>query len=223
MRLRTDEPSGAPWQAVPLGSAVDALLRRRARPVMLAVDGRSASGKTTLSGRVAALVRNSAVVHTDDVAWSHSIFGWPDLLRAGILTPARRGAAVTYRPPAWWAKGRAGSIDVAAGVDLLVVEGVGVARAELAPLFDVVVWVQSDEDEIDRRNAGRIAAGEISGSLFDVWMAEEIPFLAAERPWERADLVVAGTSPIPHDTAREVVLSRRFWRAMAAPTAVSQG
>jgi len=221
MRLRIDEPSGAPWQAVPLGSAVDALLRRE-RPVMVAVDGRSASGKTTLSGRIAALVRHSAVVHTDDVAWSHSIFGWADLLCDGILTPARRGVAITYRPPAWQAKGRTGSIDVAAGVDLLVVEGVGVARAELAPLFDIVVWVQSDEDEIDRRNARRIAAGEISGSLFDMWMAEEIPFLAAERPWERADLVVAGTSPIPHDPAREIVLSQQQWRAIAATTAVSE-
>jgi hypothetical protein len=223
MRLRTDEPSGAPWQAVPLGSVVDALLRRRARPVMVAVDGRSASGKTTLSGRIASQVPNSAVVHTDDVAWSHAIVDWADLLRDGVLRPARRGAAITYRPPAWEAKGRTGSIDVAAGVDLLVVEGVGVARAELAPLFDVVVWVQSDEDEIDRRNARRIAAGEISGSLFDAWMAEEVPFLAAERPWERADLVTAGTSSVAHDTAREVVVGRRWWRALASAATVSEG
>jgi hypothetical protein len=35
---------------------------------MVAVDGRDAGEKTTLSGRIAALVPNSAVVHTDEMA-----------------------------------------------------------------------------------------------------------------------------------------------------------
>jgi hypothetical protein len=222
MRLRTDEPSGAPWQAVALRSLVDALPRLAARPVLVAVDGRSSSGKTTLSRRIATSVPNSGLVHTDDVAWSHSIFGWADLLRDGVLLAARRGGSVSYRPPAWDARGRTGCIEVAAGVDLVVVEGVGVARAELASLFDVVVWVQSDEDEIERRNRRRIAEGEVTSSLSDAWMAEEIPFLAAERPWERADLVVAGTSPLAYDPAAEVVVSQQQWHALTDAAAASE-
>jgi uridine kinase len=51
------------------------------RPVVLAVDGRSPSGKTTLAARQADAVAGSVVVHTDDVAWQHSRFGWADLLK----------------------------------------------------------------------------------------------------------------------------------------------
>jgi hypothetical protein len=40
-------------------------------------------------------------------------------------------------------------------------------------------------------------------------MAEERPFLAADRPWERAGLVVAGTPGLPHDPATELVVARR--------------
>jgi hypothetical protein len=44
----------------------------------------------------------------------------------------------------------------------------------------------------------RVQAGEISPDGYASWMAEERPFLAADRPWERAHLVVAdaiGGSP----------------------------
>ena len=38
-------------------------------------------------------------------------------------------------------------------------------------------------------------------------MAEELPFLAADRPWERARLVVAGTPPLGHDPRTELVVA----------------
>jgi hypothetical protein len=37
-------------------------------------------------------------------------------------------------------------------------------------------------------------------------MAEEVPFIAAERPWERADLIVCGTPAVSYDPAAEVVV-----------------
>jgi hypothetical protein len=39
------------------------------------------------------------------------------------------------------------------------------------------------------------------------WMAEEEPFLAGQRTWERADMLVAGTPKIPFDPASEVVVA----------------
>ena len=60
---------------------------RAARGVVLAVDGRSSSGKTTLAARLQDAVTSSAVVHTDDIAWWHSRFGWADLLIEGVLVP----------------------------------------------------------------------------------------------------------------------------------------
>jgi hypothetical protein len=50
---------------------------------VVAVDGRSSSGKSTLAALLRSFEVNSCVVHTDDIAWWHSRFGWVDLLVKG--------------------------------------------------------------------------------------------------------------------------------------------
>jgi hypothetical protein len=162
-------------------------------PFLLAIDGRSSSGKSTLAGRVADVVPRSAVVHTDDVAWWHSRFGWDDLLVTQVIEPLRRGEAVDYRPPAWDARARPGSIKVPADAELVVIEGVGAGRASLAERVDAVIWVHADPAVTERRNRERIAAGEIDAEGYEAWMGEEVPFQAAERTWDRADVIVSTT------------------------------
>jgi hypothetical protein len=176
------------------------------RPPVLAVDGRSSGGKTTLAGRLAAAVPGAVVVHTDDVAWWHAAFDWVDLLVDGVLAPVRRGAAVSYRPPKWDERGRPGAIEVPSGASLVVIEGVGAGRRELIGLVDGVVWVQTDPDETARRDTMRVAAGEITPSNYASWMAEETPFVAAQRAWERAFVTVCGSPTLPHDPRIEVVV-----------------
>ncbi|GAA2027695.1 hypothetical protein GCM10009756_18980 [Pseudokineococcus marinus] len=171
------------------------------RPRVVAVDGRGASGKSTLAERLHRAVPASAVVHTDDVAWHHSFFDWTDLLAGGVLEPVRRGEAVSYRPPGWVARERPGAVAVPAGLDLVVVEGVGAGRRELEGLLDAVVWVQSDFAEAERRGIARDIAEGVNGDVEEStafwfeWMAEELAFVDQQRPWERACLVVAGTAP----------------------------
>jgi len=179
------------------------------RPVVLAVDGRSSSGKTTLAARLREAVPGSAVVHTDDLAWSHSRFGWADLLVDGILVPARAGRAVAFRPPAWETRQRSGAIEVPTGCSLLIIEGVGAARRESTHLTDAAIWVQADESETERRNLARVGQPDGSATAADhrSWMAEEVPFLADQRPWERADLVVCGTPRTAFDPATELLVA----------------
>jgi hypothetical protein len=175
-------------------------------PTLLAIDGRGSSGKTTLAGRLAAAFPGARVVHTDDVAWHHAVLDWADLLVDGILRPVRDGRPVSYRPPQWDLRGRPGSIDVPAGCPLLIVEGVGAGRRALAGWYHAVIWSECDQALADRRNRVRMAAGETTPENYELWMAEEIPFVAAERTWERADLVVNGDGTIPHDPETEVVI-----------------
>jgi hypothetical protein len=176
---------------------------------MLAVDGRGASGKSTLARRIAAAVPRAAVVHTDDVAWWESFFGWDQLLADGVLEPVRRGEEVAFRPPAWQARGRDGAITVPAGIRLLVAEGVGVSRRSLAPYFDAAVWVQSDVVEARRRGIERDGGDEETERFWDEWDREEVPFLAGDRPWERAVAVVCGTplaTAVSHDPDTEILV-----------------
>jgi hypothetical protein len=105
-----------------------AAARVGAGPAVLAVDGHSSSGKTTLSARLVELLPGGARVHTDDLAWHQSVFGWDHLFEPGVLAPLRRGEAVAFRPPAWIERGREGAIVVPAGTDPVVLEGVGASR-----------------------------------------------------------------------------------------------
>jgi hypothetical protein len=218
--LAPGEPEAGPWRAERLTVVAATVMRpghgksAGHRPVVLAVDGRSSSGKTTLAARLQDSVAGSAVVHTDDIAWWHSRFGWADLLIDGILIPARAGWPVCYRPPRWQERQRPGAIEVPAGCPLLIIEGVGAARQESAHLTDAAIWVQADERETERRNLGR--AGQPGGPatvqhLRD-WMAEEIPFLAGQRPWEHADLIACGTPRIPYDPVTEIVVAAPLGR-----------
>jgi hypothetical protein len=216
MNLPPEEPAAGPWRVEPLAAVVATLGGQEptsaGRPLIVAVDGRSSSGKTTLSRRIAETVPGASVVHTDDIAWWHAAFDWAELLAAGVLEPVRAGRPVAYRPPAWDVRDRPGAVTVPGGVRLLVVEGVGSSRRALAHLLDASLWVQSDLAETNRRNALRVQAGEISQADFASWMAEESRFLAADRPWERAGLIVAGTPSLPHDPATELVVADRSHR-----------
>jgi len=189
--LPDGEPDCGPWRAV----AVTELYAALGRPRVLAVDGRSGSGKSTLVARLAATVPSTAVVHTDDVAWHHDFFDWADLLLDGVLVPWRAGRDVAYRPPAWDARGRGGAITVPAAAPLLVVEGVGAGRRPFAPHLDALIWVQTDRALATRRGLER-DGGDVA--FWDEWEARERPFLAADRPWARADLVVSGQD-VRHD------------------------
>ena len=208
MRLPDGEPEAGPWRVCALADVAAWLLgvvgEPVGRPAVVAVDGRSANGKSTFAARLAAAVPGTTVVHTDDVAWYVSFFGWEDLLVDGVLVPAHRGEAVAFRPPVWDERARPGAIEVPAGARLLVVEGVGSGRRAFSPWLDAVVWVQSDRPEAERRGIER-DGGDVG--FWEEWEAEERPFLAADRPWERAVLAVCGTPALLCDPDREVVVA----------------
>lgn len=214
MRLPPEELAVDAWRAVDVHELLASLLDGADRLVVVAVDGRSAGGKTTLAQRLVDGQPQAALVHTDDVAWNHSFFGWDDVLRRGVLEPARNGEPVSFRPPAWDAHERPGAIEVPEGTRLLVVEGVGSSRQALAGLVDASVWVQSDVVEARRRGIERdIELGrtpDAAVEFWDRWDAEEVAFLAADRPWERADVIACGTpelTGVPHSPT-EVLVSR---------------
>jgi hypothetical protein len=212
MVLGEGEPAAGPWQVMPLTRLARQLSpgprERPGRPRVLAVDGRSGSGKTTLADRIQAVTPASAVVHTDDIAWNQAMFDWAGLLISGILEPVHRGGPASFRPPAWQERNRSGAIEVPPDTNLVIIEGAGAARRELEPMTDKVIWVQSDMAEAERRGIERDGGDQAATAFWHLWMAEELPFMARQQPWTRADIIVNGTPAIPHDPVTEVVIAQ---------------
>lgn len=204
------EPVAGSWRLEPLDDFARSLAEKR----VIAVDGRGGSGKTTLAERLAARLPSAVVVHTDDIAWCHSRFGWDDLMIDGILTPFRAGQAVHYQPPAWAPRGRTGHIDLPAATATLIVEGVGASRRECAELIDHAIWVQSDYANARRRGIARdmTETGDDEEAALRNWLEweeEEVPFLVADRPWERAGTIVTSEQVLAHDPATEIPVGQR--------------
>jgi hypothetical protein len=211
MRLHPGETRADGWRVVTVLDAVqqlrDASPDITGRPQVIAIDGRGGAGKTTLAERLCKVVPNSATVHTDDVAWNLAYFDWGAVLLENILKPLHRGEAVDFRPGAWTAHGRPGSITVPAGADVIWVEGTGIICDEIAPWLDASVWMQGDLDEQERLLAVRDGDSLEQSEHVANWLLEEVPFMLRERPWSRADMIVGGPPQIDHDPTTELVVA----------------
>jgi uridine kinase len=203
LTLPAGEPEATAWRRARVPELLQLIVAAGGnppgRPRIVAIDGRGASGKTTLAARLQAHAPASAVVHTDDLAWHEPLFAWGHLLADHVLRPLRQGRAVSFRPPAWERRGRVGAVVVPAGLDLVLVEGSGASQRDHAELIDATVWVQAAFDEAEQRGITRDVAEGVNGdqvqaaAFWQAWMTEELPFFERQRPWERACIVVNGT------------------------------
>jgi hypothetical protein len=73
-------------------------------------------------------IPGAQVVHTDDIAWWHSRFGWDDLMIEGVLAPLHAGCDVRYQPPAWAPRGRTGWVEASSAAPAVIIEGCGASR-----------------------------------------------------------------------------------------------
>ncbi|WP_258368912.1 ATP-binding protein [Curtobacterium sp. MCPF17_046] len=153
----------------------------RGRVVVL-VDGRSGTGKTTLGNALAVALR-AQVVHLDDV-----YPGWDGLRAAAdaVVTDVL-GAPSGYRSWDWQADRPAAwrTVDPDAP---LVIEGCGALSRASAPLATVRLWLEADDAVRWDRAIGR------DGATFERewarWADQEDAFIRTEQPAALADVVL---------------------------------
>lgn len=160
-------------------------------PVIIAIDGRSGAGKTTLAVELAALLRahhKVSLFHLEDI-----YPGW-DGLAAGVeryvstvLTPLSRGEAATWT--SWdWANHYDGDTRVTLPAEIVIVEGVGAASEPARPFVSAVVWAESPDDV--RRTRALDRDGDTYKPFWDQWAAQEEEWLGRDDVPGRADLRV---------------------------------
>jgi cytidylate kinase len=154
---------------------------------VVALDGRSGSGKTVLGAAVAEAL-DCPVVHLDDV-----FPGW-DGLAAGValvtehvLVPLARGVQPAY--PTWdWHHDRPGPVVHFEPSSHLVLEGCGALVLPALVYAAVRIWV--DAPLAVRRQRALARDGETYAPYWDRWAAQEDAVYAQANPRDHAHVVL---------------------------------
>ena len=180
-----------------------ALAQKPTKPLVLALDGRCGSGKTTLADGLTRQFPASIVLHTDDfyLPPTQRVRGWEktpcanmDLLirlRDEALRPAYEGQPVLYRAYSC----RAGAyqpVQELAAQPLVILEGSYSHHPLLAGYETLRVFVTCSREEQTRRLQAR--EGERYANFAARWIPLEEGYFAQYRIEETADLAVDTTA-----------------------------
>ena len=179
-----------------------ALAQKPTKPLVLALDGRCGSGKTTLADGLTRQFPASIVLHTDDfyLPPAQRVRGWEktpcanmDLirLRDEALRPAYEGQPVLYRAYSC----RAGAyqpVQELAAPPLVILEGSYSHHPLLAGYETLQVFVTCSKEEQTRRLQAR--EGERYANFAARWIPLEEGYFAQYRIEKTTDLAVDTTA-----------------------------
>ncbi|NYE46767.1 hypothetical protein HDA32_001887 [Spinactinospora alkalitolerans] len=176
-----------------------ALLRqgpaRAGRCRIVALEGRSGSGKTRLADALAVPL-GCSVFHLDDVypGWDGLAAAVP-LVREWVVEPLLHG-----RDPCWrrydWERGGYSGWHRTLADEVLLVEGCGAGARDLRPYLSALVWVDVPDPVRRERLEARFDAAAYAPHR-ERWATQETAFYLESRPRERADLVIDNSRPVP--------------------------
>jgi uridine kinase len=170
-----------------IGMAVRRAVPRAGGTRVVAVDGRSGAGKTSLAGILRAELA-APVVSLEDLygGWDGLERGI-DLLVSEVLEPLAAGRIALVPRYDWVARKWAEPVALDPP-EVLIVEGVGAGARRAAAYASVLVWLEATPAVRKKRALDR--DGETFAPHWDRWAAQEDAMLAREHTPERADILI---------------------------------
>lgn len=180
-----------------LTDALEARLSRQPT-VLLALDGRCGSGKTTLASGLARHFGKCILAHTDDfyLPPARRVPGWQSIpcanmdlerLQAEVLAPARQGRGVCYRAYSC-RQGEYLPPVLLEAAPLVILEGSYSLHPSLAAYYDMEVFVTCSAEEQARRLQAR--EGERYPDFVRRWIPLEEAYFARHRIPQQAQFTV---------------------------------
>jgi uridine kinase len=163
---------------------------RAGKTRVIAIDGRSGAGKTSLAARLRVEL-GAPVVSLEELygGWDGLERGI-DLLVFEVLEPLSAGRAA--RVPRYdWGAAAWGTPWVLEPPDVLIVEGVGAGARRAAVYVNTVIWIAAPESVRKKRALDR--DGATFAPYWEIWAAQEDAMLTREHTPDRADLVISAT------------------------------
>ncbi len=159
----------------------------RGAVTVIAIDGPSGAGKTSLAEAVAQDL-GCPLVHMDELypGWD-GLAEAVDLVTDQVLEPLSHGEPAAYRVWDWQHQGW-GSTARVEPTDLLVLEGCGSSVGRAGEFAGLRVWVDADEQV--RRQRGIERDGDTFAPHWDRWTAQERALFGPDGTAARADLTV---------------------------------
>lgn len=159
--------------------------------VIIALDGRSGAGKTTVSREIIRRNPRVQLLQIEDFyqGWS-GLAGGPERLVDQVLRPWQLGRVARARVWDWervgWHREVRNLQMSSAG--LILIEGVGSGALEIDPFLSAIVWLEAPVplrfDRAMRREA------ETFRPFWAMWAQQEEVLLRKSRTPERADLLI---------------------------------
>ncbi len=170
--------------------------------VLVAIDGRAGSGKTTLANELIGWEPRLRLFHADELQRPQAEGEWETWtpgecaanfaneapLRA-VVSSLAAGRQARYEPYDWSAH-QVGSLTTLSPGGVMVVEGAYTMQQSLREYYDLTIWVDCQEEARAARLRARPAP---SPGWLEAWTKGEEFYLQHEQPSRAADVVIAGT------------------------------
>jgi len=165
------------------------------RTRLVAIDGPGGAGKSVFAARLARVLGDAPVVHTDDFAgWDDQLDWWPRL-EAEVLGPLASGRVATFAPNDWGG-GQRPTVEVPPG-GTIILEGVSASRRAVWDRLSLAVWIEAPAELRLRRGLER--DGDDARASWATWMAEEDRHFAQDGARDRAMVIADGAPTMAHD------------------------